>query len=79
MEKDGSFSLKNLGKSSIFLNGKEVSTGELMGLGSSSLVEVIAFEMDVRGLFQLHSISFVQLFCNVEFYLVIIWIAECAL
>lgn len=47
MEEDGSFSLKNLGKSSIFLNGKEVSTGQLMGLGSSSLIEVgvFAFEM----------------------------------
>ncbi|XP_021300815.1 uncharacterized protein LOC110429218 isoform X1 [Herrania umbratica] len=40
MEEDGSFSLKNLGKSSIFLNGKEVSTGQLMGLGSSSLIEI---------------------------------------
>ena len=43
MEKDGSFSLKNLGKSSIFLNGKEVSTGQLMSLGSSSLIEVGVF------------------------------------
>lgn len=40
MEGDGSFSLKNLGKSSIFLNGKEVSTGQLIGLVSSSLIEV---------------------------------------
>ncbi|XWS33819.1 hypothetical protein CRYUN_Cryun22dG0115600 [Craigia yunnanensis] len=50
MEKDGSFSLKNLGKSSIFLNGKEVSTGELMGLGSSSLVEIrdMAFVFEIN-------------------------------
>lgn len=40
MEEDGSFSLKNLGKNSIFINGKEVSTGQLIHLGSSSLIEV---------------------------------------
>ncbi|XVF17976.1 hypothetical protein REPUB_Repub10bG0171700 [Reevesia pubescens] len=50
MEEDGSFSLKNLGKSSIFLNGKEVSTGHLMGLGSSSLIEIrdMAFVFEVN-------------------------------
>ncbi|XVE82534.1 hypothetical protein DITRI_Ditri16bG0012900 [Diplodiscus trichospermus] len=50
MEKDGSFSLKNLGKSSIFLNGKEVSTGQLMPLGSSSLVEIrdMAFVFEIN-------------------------------
>ncbi|KAK8694678.1 hypothetical protein V6N13_072225 [Hibiscus sabdariffa] len=50
MEEDGSFSLKNLGKSSVFLNGKEVSTGQLMALGSSSLIEIrdmaFVFEID---------------------------------
>ncbi|XP_022775382.1 uncharacterized protein LOC111317222 isoform X2 [Durio zibethinus] len=50
MEEDGSFSLKNLGKSSIFLNGKEVSTGQLMGLGSSSLIEIrdMAFVFEIN-------------------------------
>ncbi|OMO84548.1 hypothetical protein COLO4_21978 [Corchorus olitorius] len=37
---DGSFSLKNLGKSPIFINGKEVHNGQMMGLGSSSLIEI---------------------------------------
>lgn len=40
MEGDGSFILKNLGKSPIFLNGKEVATGHTMRLRSSSLIEV---------------------------------------
>ncbi|XP_012491593.1 uncharacterized protein LOC105803748 isoform X2 [Gossypium raimondii] len=50
MEGDGSFSLKNLGKSSIFLNGKEVSTGQLMGLVSSSLIEIrdMAFVFEIN-------------------------------
>ncbi|XP_022740885.1 uncharacterized protein LOC111292661 isoform X2 [Durio zibethinus] len=50
MEEDGSFSLKNLGKSSIFLNGKEVCTGQLMGLGSSSLIEIrdMAFVFEIN-------------------------------
>ncbi|TYJ10233.1 hypothetical protein E1A91_A11G193600v1 [Gossypium mustelinum] len=50
MEGDGSFSLKNLGKSSIFLNGKEVSTGQLMGLASSSLIEIrdMAFVFEIN-------------------------------
>lgn len=40
MESDGSFFLKNLGKSSIFLNGKEIATGHAASLCSSSLIEV---------------------------------------
>ncbi|CAK7334407.1 unnamed protein product [Dovyalis caffra] len=40
MERDGSFFLKNLGKSPIFLNGKELTTGQSMGLRSSSLIEI---------------------------------------
>ncbi|KAE8655055.1 Forkhead-associated domain-containing protein [Hibiscus syriacus] len=50
LEEDGSFSLKNLGKSSIFLNGKEVSTGKLITLGSSSLIEIrdMAFVFEVN-------------------------------
>ncbi|XP_068341108.1 uncharacterized protein [Pyrus communis] len=40
MEGDGSFSLKNLGKSSIYLNGEEVATGQLVSLGSSNLIEI---------------------------------------
>ncbi|KAJ9147007.1 hypothetical protein P3X46_029215 [Hevea brasiliensis] len=39
MEADGSFFLKNLGKSLVFLNGKEVATGQSMSLGSNSLIE----------------------------------------
>lgn len=43
MEGDGSFFLKNLGKRSIFLNGKEVVSGQLLRLCSSSLIEVNRF------------------------------------
>lgn len=43
MEGDGSFSLKNLGKGSIFLNGKEVTIGQLVSLSSSNLIEVNGF------------------------------------
>ncbi|GMI76961.1 hypothetical protein HRI_001365400 [Hibiscus trionum] len=50
LEEDGSFSLKNLGKTSIFLNGKEVSTGQLMALGSSSVIEIrdMAFAFEIN-------------------------------
>lgn len=40
MKEDGSFYLKNLGKSSIFLNGKEVARGQLLSLNSGSLIEI---------------------------------------
>lgn len=40
METDGSFSLKNLGASSITINGKEVAHGQLVTLGSSCLIEI---------------------------------------
>lgn len=42
MEADGSFIIKNMGKSSIFVNGKEIITGQMRGLSSSSLIEVNA-------------------------------------
>ncbi|PWA62292.1 SMAD/FHA domain, Microspherule protein domain protein [Artemisia annua] len=40
LEADGSFSLKNLGASSISLNGKEVAHGQVVALGSSCLIEI---------------------------------------
>ncbi|KAI3704528.1 hypothetical protein L1987_74751 [Smallanthus sonchifolius] len=40
METDGSFSLKNLGASSISLNGKEVAHGQVVALASSSSIEI---------------------------------------
>ena len=40
MEGDGSFILKNLGKSPMFMNGKELPTGQSASLSSSSLIEV---------------------------------------
>eukprot|EP00257_Ricinus_communis_P023376 XP_015583342.1 uncharacterized protein LOC8273017 [Ricinus communis] len=43
LDTDGSFFLKNLGRSPVFLNGKEVVTGHSMVLGSSSLIEVCCF------------------------------------
>ncbi|KAF3967449.1 hypothetical protein CMV_008557 [Castanea mollissima] len=50
MKEDGSFFLKNLGRSSIFLNGKEVGRGQLLNLNSGSLIEIremaFVFEMN---------------------------------
>ncbi|ESW28094.1 hypothetical protein PHAVU_003G258600 [Phaseolus vulgaris] len=40
LDADGSFILKNLGKRSIFLNGKEIATGQARGLGASSVIEI---------------------------------------
>ncbi|KAI3808417.1 hypothetical protein L1987_24368 [Smallanthus sonchifolius] len=40
METDGSFSLKNLGASSVSLNGKEVAHGQVVALPSSSSIEI---------------------------------------
>ncbi|KAG2696344.1 hypothetical protein I3760_07G055000 [Carya illinoinensis] len=52
MEEDGSFFLKNLGKRSIFLNGKEVSRGQLLRLNTGSLIEIremaFVFEMNQK-------------------------------
>ncbi|GAV72186.1 FHA domain-containing protein/MCRS_N domain-containing protein, partial [Cephalotus follicularis] len=52
IERDGSFILKNLGKSSIYLNGKEVATGRHMNITSSSLIEIrdmsFVFEINHR-------------------------------
>ncbi|KAK7360127.1 hypothetical protein VNO77_02105 [Canavalia gladiata] len=40
MQANGSFIIKNLGKRSIFLNGKEVATGQARGLSASSVIEI---------------------------------------
>ncbi|XP_011025897.1 PREDICTED: uncharacterized protein LOC105126663 isoform X2 [Populus euphratica] len=50
MEGDGSFFLRNLGRSPIFLNGKELMTGQSMGLRSNSLIEIreMAFVFEVN-------------------------------
>ncbi|KAL9356960.1 hypothetical protein Peur_050213 [Populus x canadensis] len=50
MEGDGSFFLKNLGKSPMFLNGKELASGQSRGLRSSSLIEIreMAFVFEVN-------------------------------
>ena len=41
METNGSFFLKNLGKSSILVNGKAVASEKSLCLSSSSLIEVL--------------------------------------
>ncbi|PWA93250.1 Forkhead-associated (FHA) domain-containing protein [Artemisia annua] len=41
LESDGSFRLKNLGVSSISLNGNEVAHGQVVALGSSYLIEAV--------------------------------------
>ncbi|PON71539.1 Serine/threonine protein kinase [Parasponia andersonii] len=50
MEGDGSFFLTNIAKSSVFLNGKEITTGQRLCLSSSSLIEIrgmsFVFEMN---------------------------------
>ncbi|XP_027345023.1 uncharacterized protein LOC113857393 [Abrus precatorius] len=52
MQANGSFVIKNLGKRSIFLNGKEVATGQVRGLNASSLIEIrgisLIFEINNR-------------------------------
>ncbi|XP_065852793.1 uncharacterized protein [Euphorbia lathyris] len=50
MEADGSFLLKNLGKSLLFLNGQEVATGQSMILGSGGLIEIgeMAFMFEIN-------------------------------
>ncbi|KAG6517793.1 hypothetical protein ZIOFF_021191 [Zingiber officinale] len=45
MRKDGSFVLKNFGKHSIFVNGKEVATKSWIHLKSESLVEVMSMPL----------------------------------
>ncbi|KAJ0039529.1 hypothetical protein Pint_28349 [Pistacia integerrima] len=40
MEEDGSFILRNLGRSSIFLNGKEITTGQGFSLSPSTLIQI---------------------------------------
>ena len=40
MDKDGSFYIKNLGKSPILVNNKEVHTGQSQRLHSDCLIEV---------------------------------------
>ncbi|KAI3669522.1 hypothetical protein L6452_40758 [Arctium lappa] len=40
METDGSFTLKNLGKSSISLNGNSIAHGQVAALSSSCLIEI---------------------------------------
>ena len=59
MEANGSFIIKNLGKSSFFLNGKEVATGQLRGLNASSLIEVTAFPLCFKVTFTLQCCNFV--------------------
>lgn len=41
MEADGSFFLRNLGKSPVSVNGIAIVTGQLLTLSSSCLIEVI--------------------------------------
>lgn len=43
MKADGSFVLKNLGRSSISVNGKAIANEQSLSLSSSSLIEVLSF------------------------------------
>lgn len=58
MDADGSFSLKNLGKSSIFLNGREIATGKILNFASSNLIEVIFSSRPFRSFCQPSNICF---------------------
>ncbi|GKB64047.1 SMAD/FHA domain, microspherule protein domain protein, partial [Tanacetum coccineum] len=40
MDVDGTFTLGNIGKSSISMNGNSVAPGQVVALGSSSLIEI---------------------------------------
>lgn len=52
MEADGSFFLKNLGKSSVSVNGMTIETGQLLSLSSDCLIEIkgmsFVFEINER-------------------------------
>ncbi|XP_050375469.1 uncharacterized protein LOC126793029 [Argentina anserina] len=50
MDADGSFSLKNLGRNSIFLNGREIANGELLSFASTNLIEIreMAFVFEIN-------------------------------
>ncbi|KAL5173210.1 Microspherule protein 1 [Glycine soja] len=45
LEADGSFIIKNLGKRCIFLNGKEIATGQVRGLSAGSLIEILGIPL----------------------------------
>lgn len=51
METNGSFFLKNLGKSSISVNGKAVASEQSMRLSSSCLIEVFIIHVFVLNIF----------------------------
>ncbi|KAF7828922.1 Serine/threonine protein kinase [Senna tora] len=50
MEANGSFIIKNIGKSSVFVNGKEVVTGQMRGLSSKCLIQIrdMAFIFEIN-------------------------------
>ncbi|CAK8562187.1 unnamed protein product [Lathyrus sativus] len=50
MDANGSFIIKNLGKRTLYLNGKEVPKGQMRGLSAGSLIEIwgLAFIFDVN-------------------------------
>ncbi|XP_072951700.1 uncharacterized protein [Typha angustifolia] len=50
MDEGGSFLIKNIGKCSIFINGKEVPTKKCINLSSSSLIEI----RDMRFIFEVN-------------------------
>ncbi|XP_028774638.1 uncharacterized protein LOC114731595 [Neltuma alba] len=62
MEANGSFIIKNLGKSSIFVNGKEIFTGQVWGLVSGSLIEI----RDMSFIFEIYDKSVRRLLNNVD-------------
>ncbi|KAL5063713.1 hypothetical protein RYX36_025450 [Vicia faba] len=50
MDANGSFTIKNLGKRTLYLNGKEVPKGQMRGLSAGSLIEILdlSFIFDVN-------------------------------
>lgn len=62
MEANGSFIIKNLGKSSIFVNGKEIVTGQMRGLSSGSLIEI----RDMSFIFEIYNKSVRRFLDNVD-------------
>ncbi|KAF8377886.1 hypothetical protein HHK36_031274 [Tetracentron sinense] len=61
MDEDGSFYLRNLGKCSVFVNNKEVATGQRLGLSSSCLIEIRA----MRFMFEMNQTSVRQYVANI--------------
>ncbi|XP_044469861.1 uncharacterized protein LOC123199091 [Mangifera indica] len=61
LEEGGSFILRNLGRSSIFLNGKEITTGQGFSLSPNTLIQI----RDLSFMFEIHQVNVRRYLANV--------------